>query len=365
MSRTKLKRVWMVGGETGGHVVPLLAVAEHLKLIPGITIDFVGSRHGIEARLARRANFRFISVQSGKWRRSVSPMSTLRNLVDVIKIIMGCIQAFWYIWRLKPKVIFSKGGPVSLPVVAAAWISRVPVVTHESDIVMGYANRLIAGLAQKVLTGFPVINYPYVKASKLVHVGIPLRAEFCVKRPTPKLHRSMVLVTGGSQGAASVGEVVLDILPKLLPHASVMHVCGDALLPRCQTVKASLPPEIRDHYAYVAYSDTMAEYIREATVVVTRAGSQLFEIASLQKAMIMIPLPWSANNHQVKNANYFSSKSAGLMLLQANLTPEVLYETITSVLNDSGLRHSLEKNAYTFNSCGSTRRVCEVIQTFL
>lgn len=365
MSRARLKRVWLVGGETGGHVVPLLAVAEKLKSISGITIEFVGSRHGIEARLARQANFRFIAVQSGKLRRSGSLLSGLLNVFDGIKIIIGVMQTVWHIQHLRPKVIFSKGGPVSLPVVVAAWLCRVPVVTHESDIVMGYANRIIARIAAKVLTGFPSINYPYVAASKLVYVGIPLRREFCIKRAPAKLPRPMVLVTGGSQGAASVGEVVLAILPRLLRHANVMHICGDSLVTKCQQVKASLEPQIRDYYAYVAYTDNIADYIREASVVVTRAGSQLFEIASLKKAMIMIPLPWSANNHQVKNANYFASQSAGLLLLQSNLTPQVLYETISSVLSDSIIRHSLEKNAYKFNSCQSASHVCDVLLTFL
>ncbi len=361
MPQTKVKKIWFVGGETGGHVVPLLAVAEVMAKKSDIRIEFVGSRGGIEERLARTAGYPFLSVMTGKLRRGWGIVSVIRNLFDVFKFGIGITQSFIMIKRHKPKAVFSKGGPVSLPVVVAAGLLRVPVVTHESDIVMGQSNRFIARMAQVVMTGFPVGNYPYIEASKLIHVGIPIRSEFCRRHAKPASRRPMVLVTGGSQGAASVGEMLLTILPDLLQRADVMHVCGESMVNACQAVKSTLEPQIRDHYGFVAYTNDIADYIAESTVVVTRASSQIFEIASIGRAMICIPLPWSANNHQLKNAQHFASHDAAIILRQENLTPERLYETISSVLDDAKLRHSLETHVKTFNSCESAARVAEIL----
>ncbi len=360
------KEVWFVGGETGGHVVPLIAVAEVLSQKNTVRIRFIGSRNSIEERLARQSGYPFLSVMTGKLRRDFGVLSLLKNGIDAVRFSLGILQSLWLIHRYHPSVVFSKGGPVSLPVVIAAAVLRVPVVTHESDIVMGHSNRFISRLAKTVMTGFPVVNYPYIDATKLVEVGIPLRQQFCRKQSHHHhSHRPMVLVTGGSQGAATVGELLVRILPELLQKADVMHICGDSMVATCQAAKAELPERVRDHYGFVSYTDDIADYIRESTVVVTRGSSQIFEIASLGKAMICIPLPWAANNHQLKNAQYFASRGAAVVTRQENLTPERLYETISSVLDDKQLRLSLEKNVVQFNSCESASRIVEIIHKFL
>lgn len=357
------KKVWFVGGETGGHVVPLLAVAEQLKETQKVAVKFVGSRHSIESRLAKKHGYPFIVVWSGKFRRSWSFLVALRNGLDFLLLAFGICQAWWLLGKDRPTIVFSKGGPVALPVALAAWIRKIPLFTHESDSVMGQSNRLISRLATKVYVGFPAEMYPFVPAQKLVHVGIPLRQEFCTTT-TRRAEIPMVLVTGGSQGAASVGRIVLDVLPQIVSKAHVMHICGEALLKECEIAKDKLPPKLRDRYAYVAFTDEMAHYIAESTCVVTRGSSQLFEIAALGRAIISVPLPWAANNHQVKNSHYFASRGAAIVVRQENLTPTLLYETIDSVLSDPVLRRKMEHAGRQLVRCDAAKRIAQDLSSY-
>jgi UDP-N-acetylglucosamine--N-acetylmuramyl-(pentapeptide) pyrophosphoryl-undecaprenol N-acetylglucosamine transferase len=354
--------VWLVGGETAGHIMPLLAVAEELKhRHPQIRLTYIGDGQGREATLARQAGIHFVSIQNGKLRRYLTFGSILLNIRDSLLVLIGIVQSYRLIKSKKPDLIFSKGGPVALPVALAAAATHTPLITHESDVVMGISNRLIANFASTVLTSFPAAFYPTRFAHKIKWVGLPLRPEFCESRHTTHHGKPMVLITGGSQGAMAINEMIASILPDLLQSASVMHIVGPQSYKEFKAIKDGLPDEIADNYGVLDFTPDIAEYMREATVVVTRASSTIFELATLEKPMILIPLPSAANNHQLQNAELFVRYNAAILLNQENLTPSLLYETINSLLHDPKLRTELKKGTRKFNCCDSSAQVANLI----
>lgn len=358
--------IWLVGGGTGGHIMPLLAVAHYLKKDASMRLTYIGQKNGPEATLAASANLHFESIPSGKWRRYITFESLVLNLWDLVQLMQGMYVSYQLIRRKKPSLIFSKGSAVALPVALAAYVTHTPIVTHESDAVIGTANRIIARFAVKILTSFPASVYPAALAKKVTQVGLPLRQTF--REPSHKTKpksRPMVLITGGSQGAAAINEQIAQILPQLLTQVSVMHITGAISLARFTQVKESLPPDISHHYGVIDFTPDIAQYMKEADVVITRASSTIFELATLGKPMILIPLPSAAHNHQLRNAEIFVRYHAAVMLIQENLTPQLLYETISSVLIDQHLRHQLKEGMRNFDSSQAARNVAAIVKHYV
>jgi UDP-N-acetylglucosamine--N-acetylmuramyl-(pentapeptide) pyrophosphoryl-undecaprenol N-acetylglucosamine transferase len=353
--------IWLVGGGTGGHIMPLIAVAKELAKRPKIKLVYIGNRRGPEADIAKQAGLTFWHVPSGKLRRYVSFSAIFSNIRDGFFIVFGIWVAFRLIRQHRPHLIFSKGGPSALPVAIAAYLSRTPLITHESDAMMGISNRIIASFATTVLTAFPASVYPSAYAGKIQSVGLPIRSDFCLREPLPHARRPMILVTGGSQGSRAINLLIAEILPDLLKTASVMHICGKQSFQELQEIKKILPEGLAEHYAVLDFTPDIASYMREATLVVTRASSTMFEAASLGKPMIVIPLPGSANDHQMKNAEIFQKHKAAIVLRQDNLTPNLLYETIHAVLQDKKVMSELVEGTRHFSCCDTARRVADII----
>ncbi|MFH2105251.1 MAG: glycosyltransferase, partial [Parcubacteria group bacterium] len=223
-------RILLTGGGTGGHVMPVLAVAKAINDILPAEPQYlwVGSRQGLEGKLAVANKIPFKSVATGKLRRYCS----FFNIIDVCKIPLGIIQSIFVIGKFRPDVIFSKGGYVSIPVVVAGWLWRAPIITHESDIIPGLANKIIARLAQKIAVSFPQTGQ-YFSGRRVIVTGNPLRAEILAgdqARARDKFNllsdKPVILVVGGSQGARKFNEILLEALPQLFENYQVLHVCG-------------------------------------------------------------------------------------------------------------------------------------------
>jgi UDP-N-acetylglucosamine--N-acetylmuramyl-(pentapeptide) pyrophosphoryl-undecaprenol N-acetylglucosamine transferase len=363
---SKAHPILMVGGGTGGHYMPLLVVAEQLNKHEHIKVVYISDGNEREMQLVHGLGIRPIVLTTGKIRRYLSLKALYLNTRDSFRILRAVMTARSLIHKHKPAVIFTKGGPLAFPVSIAARWTKTPIITHESDAIMGGTNRFIAHFAEKVFTGFPADVYPYTLATKIVPIGIPLRDEFCrPHRKPPGHHRPMILITGGSQGAQTLNDAFAPILPQLLEHASVVHLTGVASYATFSALKESLPTQLQEHYAVMEFSPDIAQYMREATVIVTRAGSTIFELATLGKPMILIPLPWAANNHQVKNAEIFVEHNAALMLNQVNLTPERLYETIQSVLRDQKLAQELKEGTKVFACCDAAKKAADILQQYV
>lgn len=358
---SKQYTIWLVGGGTGGHILPLISVAEILSRHPHIKLQYLGDRRGPEHSIAKQAGLSFQHVPNGKIRRYISPKAILLNIRDLFLIGYGIIIAIRLIRKDQPNTIFSKGGPGALPVAIGAYFTRTPLITHESDAVIGATNRIISLFAETVLTAFPADVYPASYARKIVSVGLPIRREFCRPHQNQRLRRPMILITGGSQGSHAINLLVASLLPDLLSWASVTHICGAQSLQKMEDVKQSLPQVLADHYAVLDFTPDIASYMHEASLVVTRASSTIFEIATLKKPMILIPLPGSANDHQMKNAEIFLRHKAALVLNQNNLTPHLLYETIQAVLYDRKIMSELVEGTRHFSCCGSADHVATLV----
>lgn len=356
-------KLWLVGGGTGGHITPLLAVADVLRHSPSFDLAFVGEIDGPEHKLARQSGLRFYGITSGKLRRYITLSSVVLNLRDAWRLWRGYGMAKRLILRHKPDLIFAKGGYVALPVAMAAQRMGVPYIIHESDAVMGRTNLRLASGAELVLTAFPAIHYRNVSPSKLMPVGIPIRSDLLRHRHVRTLNRPMILVTGGIQGALAINRAVAASLPSLLLRASVVHITGAMSYDEMTAVKAQLPPDLQEHYVVMPYTHEMADLMHEATVIVTRAGaSTLFEIATVGKPVVVVPLPSAANQHQRANARVFAAARAAIVVDQEELTSERLTEVLDELLDHRELRCELSRNIHQFACDRSAQMVAKLLK---
>jgi UDP-N-acetylglucosamine--N-acetylmuramyl-(pentapeptide) pyrophosphoryl-undecaprenol N-acetylglucosamine transferase len=314
----------LTGGGTAGHVMPNLALLDELRRA-GFTPHYVGG-HGIERELALKAGIPFHGVLTGKLRRYIS----LRNFLDVFRLIAGICQAIVLIARLKPRIVFSKGGFVAVPVTLAAWVFGVPVVTHESDYSPGLANRIIIPFSRKILYTFPE-TAKYLPKEKATFVGTPVRSElfegdaekgreFCGFKGSDK---PILLVMGGSQGAQRINDALREILPNLLETFNVVHLTGRGKQIDFHAAGYKgfefVGPELKDIFA-------------ASSLVVSRAGANsIFELLALKKPMLLIPLEIGSRGDQILNAKSFVANGWAASLSESDLAPGVLSAAIMGV----------------------------------
>ncbi|MEG0766412.1 MAG: undecaprenyldiphospho-muramoylpentapeptide beta-N-acetylglucosaminyltransferase, partial [Clostridia bacterium] len=315
-----MKKIVLTGGGTAGHVTPHLALIPKLQA-DGWEIHYIGTADGMEHELIKALpNVTYHSVPSGKLRRYFD----WKNFTDPFKVIAGACKASHLIGKIKPNVVFSKGGFVSVPVVYGGWMHGVPVILHESDITPGLANRITAPLARKVCTTFP--EAAAAMGEKGVHTGTPLRpalfqgdrnrglrtAGFTGKKP-------LLLMMGGSPGAVFVNTALRNALPTLLATFDVAHICG----------KGNLNETLlhTPGYKQFEYVDAELPDLLAATdLMLSRAGANaLCEILALRIPALLIPYPLSASRgDQLLNAQSFAQRGFSRVLEQEKLTPETL-----------------------------------------
>lgn len=333
--------VLVVGGGSAGHVIPALPVIELLQ-DEGLQVSFVGTDSGLEAQLTATSGADFYAVSAGKLRRYWA----WQNVTDVFRIFLGIIQALLLIRRLRPDVVFSKGGFVSFPVVFAAWLWRVPVVAHESDLTPGLANRLVLPFVQTLCVSFAQTaaaasnnsatpgrsSARKRRAAKVVLTGTPLRDEIVQGDAAKGLsllalqppHKPLLIVTGGSLGADALNAVIRAALPQLTEQYVVLHVCGAG-----KTVQLDLPGYVQREYIDQGWGDLLAA----ADVVLSRAGANaLFELLSLGKLSVLVPLPASASRgDQIENAAYAAQCGYSVVLPEAQLNVSALLQALAEV----------------------------------
>lgn len=316
MKRQTAKKIIFTGGGSAGHVTLNLSLIP-LFLEKGWQVDYIGSTMGIEKELVKKfEKVRYHSVLTGKLRRYFS----WQNIWDMFKIPLGILQAMWIVLKIRPDIIFSKGGFVSFPVVVAGKINGVPVVMHESDVTPGLANKMCLPFVKKFFTTFEdTIKYVADK-SKVQCVGPVLSDRFqngSVKRGQMLCNfdakKPVIMVIGGSLGAKSLNEAIRHNLDKLLRKYQIIHICG----------KGQTEEKIRKKgYARFEYVDTeLKDLMKLADVVVSRAGSNsIFELLSLSKPMLLVPLPvGSSRGEQMLNAKSFQAKGWAELIADENL----------------------------------------------
>ncbi|SFX12359.1 UDP-N-acetylglucosamine-N-acetylmuramylpentapeptide N-acetylglucosamine transferase [Thermoactinomyces sp. DSM 45891] len=354
----KKKKVLFTGGGTAGHVTVNLA------LIPKFQEDqwevsYIGSYDGIERELiGKLENVPYEPVTTGKLRRYFD----LKNIKDPFKVLQGIWEAYRKIRKLKPDVIFSKGGFVSVPVVLGGWMNRVPILIHESDLTPGLANKIAMPFANKVCTTFAE-TMKHIKGNKGEYLGAVVREElFSGDRKRGLIlcdfvsSKPVLLVMGGSMGSQKINQVVRENLDALLPTYQIVHITGKGAMDQSLLRK----PGYRQ-FEYVSWE--LPDLIAMADLVVSRAGSNsIFEFASLHKPMLLIPLSRAASRgDQILNASLFEKQGIAEVLMEEDLANESFLDAITSTWVK---RDQLIENMKAQKLTCTAREVAEMIQSF-
>jgi len=356
--------VILVGGGTGGHVTPLIALGEEL-IAHNRPFLFVGEQGGREELIIREQRWQFVGIKAGKWRRYWSWQAIRSNLGGLVRFCWGFCQSIGILLQTKAPIVISKGGYVALPMVLAAYLLRRRIFIHESDAVMGLANRLSARLATRVYTGFPVTCYPQAN-SKYEFVGIPIRRVLLKAATASRLSkaRPLILVIGGSQGSKAINHLVWEALPKILLEADVVHIVGEANEQAAREFFSTLSDKQKNHYKYFGYTKReLAYYFAMADVLISRASATvLAEAGVFSRATLSIPLPNSAGDHQLANAKQLNRAGAVRYVEQKDLTAERLVEEIMELIGNPSLREQLGEslNKY-FHSENATSKILKDI----
>lgn len=343
-------RVIVTGGGTGGHVSPAVAVITRLRersAAEGTPLDllYVGSVTGVERRTMQGLGVPYVAIQTGKLRRYLS----LETPVDLlVRLPAGGVQALRAVRRFRPNVIFSTGGYVCVPTVAAGALLRVPSLTHEQTALVGLANRIAGKFATRVAVSYPQ-SLRYFPPGKAFVTGNPLRpgllsGDASRAADTLGFRRDvlMVYVTGGAQGSHAINMAVKEALPRLLEMCQVLHQCGEgpegsgADLRELQAARDALPPEQVARYRVQAYvGEEIADVYALASLVVGRAGAgTVNELANLGKPSVLVPLPSAAGGEQEANARTLEREGGAVVLLQSDLTPDTLTTTVSNLIAD-------------------------------
>ena len=328
------KKIILTGGGTAGHVTPNIALIPPL-LADNWEVHYLGMKSGFERELLENIpEIQFHPIDSGKLRRYVD----WKNISDVYHILKGYFESKKLIQAIKPDIVFSKGGYVSVPVVIAASKQKIPVIIHESDLTPGLANRICAKYATKICTSFPE-TIPLFRRENAVYTGSPVR-DF-IRFGNPQKGREMagfkadmpvILVLGGSQGSVFLNQLVLDVLPALTRDYQVLLVTGST-----NQIDISQQGE---NYQIASYLRTeMADCLAMADLVISRAGANtLFELLTVKKPSILIPLSTKASRgDQVWNARNFEEHGFSIVMEQSTITPEKFLQTIQTALSNIDL----------------------------
>lgn len=367
-----VKKIILTGGGTGGHIAPLLAVAAEIKKInPNAEMLYLGRKEDVLSNFIRTADISSKAIYAGKLRRYFS----WQNFIDFFKIAVGILQSLIIIWQFKPDVIFAKGGFVSVPVAFAARLFRRPIVAHESDVVMGLANRIISKWAKKIACGFEPKNYIDLPPINLVYAGNPVRPEFLTEKIKPLLKTitigkrktdpelPIVLIMGSSQGAHRINELSLSILPALLAKMTVIQISGRGDYNWLENEsKRLLEKEQQRYFLYSFLSEELPAIIHKADVVVSRASAGvLSELALMEKPSIIIPLSTAAGNHQWHNAKIFQRSEAVELLDEREATPKDLEQKIFDLINSKKKRENLSTKISKFAKPDAAKKLAEII----
>ena len=354
--RTKLA---VTGGGTAGHVFPALAVID--EIAPAATdVVWIGSRRGIEREIVTGRGIAYIAIPSGKLRRYVS----FRNITDVFRVIAGIVASLFVLSRIKPAVLFSKGGFVAVPPVIAARILRIPVVTHESDYDPGLATRIITRFASRVCVAYPETKRFFAPrySSRVVVTGNPVRStiargdgdrgrEFIgAERAVP-----VVVVLGGSLGAVQINGLIEAIRPQLMDRCFLVH----------QTGSHGKAVTERRYYARPFFAEELPDILAAADVVVSRAGAgSIWEFAATGTPAILIPLPGTGSRgDQLRNAELYARSGAAVVLDPRTVTPADVLRSLDRLISHADEREAMGAAARGFGAPDAARTVAELIWT--
>lgn len=339
-----MKKIVLTGGGTAGHVTPNIALIPKLKNL-GYNISYIGSKKGIENELIQDLNINYHAISTGKLRRYLD----LENIKDGFRVIKGVTDSIKIIKKIKPDVIFSKGGFVSVPVVIAGYLNKIPIIIHESDISPGLANKICIPLAKRVCVTFPE-TLSKIPKNKAILTGSPIRNEIFEGSKDEGLKicgftrkKPVILVMGGSLGSATINASVRSILPELTKNYQILHICGKNNVDKNMLNK-------KGYYQLEYAKDELKHFLSASDLILSRSGSNaICEILSLKKPNLLIPLSKKASRgDQILNAKSFKKQGFSKILFEEDITPNTLLENI-KILNDNKQKYIENMKKYNLN----------------
>lgn len=322
-----MKKIVLTGGGTAGHVTPHFALLDYFK-DNDIDVHYIGSKNGIEKQIVEAIDLPYNGISSGKLRRYFD----WKNFTDPFRIIAGFFQSIAYLNKIKPELIFSKGGFVSVPVVLAGWLLRIPVVVHESDMTPGLANKISKPFCKKILTTFEE-TIKYLPADKGVFTGSPVREDL---KSGNKLSgyaltgfnsdKPIIMMMGGSIGSVKINTELRKSLPTLLENFQVIHLCGK------NNTDHSLD-NLTGYKQYEFVSKELKDFFAITDIMLSRAGSNAInEFLFLEIPSLLVPLSRSASRgDQILNANAFEKQGFSKVIQEEDLTSESLIEGLNEL----------------------------------
>ncbi|MFL5590304.1 MAG: undecaprenyldiphospho-muramoylpentapeptide beta-N-acetylglucosaminyltransferase [Ktedonobacteraceae bacterium] len=362
-------KVLVSGGGTGGHIYPALAVASLLEKQYQAEVLYLGSDDGLENELAPAAGFPLAVIKAGKLQRYVS----WSTVTGVARVPVGITQAVGIIRKFRPDVVFTSGGYVAVPAGLAARLNGVPLLMHQQDVPPNLSNRLIAPLATRISVAF-ADSLSYFPAGKTLQLGNPVRQEILdMRQVSPQQARRqleldaelpLLLVTGGSQGARHLNQVVCRTLPDLLPYCQVLHISGKLLLQETRELSEQAMSELdagmRQRYRLVPYlNEEMPVALQAAELVLCRSGAAtLSELAVLSKPSLLVPLPPAiGSSPQEANAGMFARSGAAQVIKDTDLKRELLVDRVKSIFTSNTLLQSMAEAVRTFARPDATQDI--------
>lgn len=375
-------RILFTGGETGGHIFPIIAVKREIdkilkecenyeKTSSSTMLDgeymFIGGGLEKKREILEREKIKTKEIISLKWRRYFS----IKNFLDILKVPFVLIQTLFFVWLFMPDVIFSKGGPSSFFVVFVGWLYRIPVVVHESDSIPGLTNKLSFPFSKKIAISFKE-SLPIFPSKKTIFTGHPIRqtlTDGSKERAKDffKLSgkRKVILIMGGSQGAQQINFVFIDAIYKYLKKYEIIHICGINNFKEINLLTRGLLKEeqLKFYHLYpFLEEENLKEAYAAADIVVSRAGAgSIFEIAAIAKPNIIIPLAGSASEHQDSNAQIFGENECSVIIESQNVSPNIIFITIKDILSDNKKINKLINACKKFSPKNAAEEVAKII----
>lgn len=371
-------KIVFTGGGTAGHILPIIGIVREIRKIylnENLQFFYIGPKDQFGEIFLSQEGIKIKTILSGKIRRYLGIKAIFQNLIDCLfKIPLGFFQSLFYLFYLSPDLIFSKGGFGSLPVVLAGKILFVPIFLHESDVSPGLSNRISSRFALEIFISFPKTEY--FSTQKMILVGNPIRREILnASKEEAKSYfkiigaRPVILIMGGSQGAQRINDKILEILPELLKNFEIIHQTGEKNFKEVEAeARAIITPELERYYHPFPFlkEEELKRAYAVCDLVVSRAGSgTIFEIAAWGKPSILIPLPESAQSHQVKNAYAYQRMGAAIVLEETNFTPHFFLERLKFIFSHPEELEKMASGAKEFARPMAGRIIAEYLIAFL
>ena len=362
-------KIIFTGGGTGGHFCPIIAVAQKVNQI----IDkenilgaklYYFSDSPYDKEMLLETGLLYEEIKAGKLRTYFS----FKNFFDIFKMFFGVINAIYKVFSIYPDVVFGKGGYGSFPTILAARILHIPIVIHESDSAPGRVNKWAGHFAKRVAISFKEVA-DYFPKKTVAWTGLPIRTE--IEHPAPrnealqyfKLESELpvILILGGSQGAELINNTVLDALPRLVKNFQIIHQTGinnfRNVAGRAEVVLASSPEKAR--YLPFAFLNPLALKMAAgvATIIVSRAGSTIFEIASWGVPSIIVPITTTNGDHQRKNAFSYAHTGACNVIEEMNMTANILSSEIERITSDKAIWNHMAQSAKAYNKPDAAMKI--------